>query len=97
EPARAQRLLPGVPGRQNALAAQAALGVVQQPPGPIRIAARPPDRGCDGHPRLTVLRGGRYGPLAPGGTAVIELPPAAEPGRAQGGRRFAPRTRTPGD
>ena len=42
EPARHQRLLPGVPRREDAVAAQAALRVVQQRPGADRAAARLP-------------------------------------------------------
>ncbi len=40
EPARRQRLLPGVARRQDPVAAQAALGLVQQHPGAGRAAAR---------------------------------------------------------
>ena len=55
-----QRLLPGLARGQDAVAAQAALGVVQQHPGAGRPAARHARRGHGGHPRLAVLRRRRH-------------------------------------
>ncbi len=55
-PARAERLLPGLPGRQDAVAAQAAVGVVQQRGGAPGSAAGAPDHGPGRDPGLPVLR-----------------------------------------
>ncbi len=60
EPARDQRLLPGLPRREDALAAQAALGLVQQHPGAQRAAPRHPGQRHGRDPRLDVLRRRRH-------------------------------------
>ncbi len=60
EPARHQRLLPGLPRREDTVAAQAALGLVQQRPGAQRAAPRHPGRRHGRHPRLDVLRRRRH-------------------------------------
>ena len=64
EPARAQRLLPGLQGREDAVAAQAALRVVQQHPGAHRAAARHPGRRHGRDPGLDVLRRRRHRQVA---------------------------------
>ena len=65
EPARPQRLLPGVQGREDAVPPQAALGVVQQHPGARRAAARHARRRHGRHPRVDVLRRRRHRQVAP--------------------------------
>ena len=78
-PARGDRVLPGVPGRQDAVAAEAAYRVVQQRAGAGRDPARPPGGGPDRDPGLDVLRRGRHGPVA---RSVRGRPPVLDHERA---------------
>ena len=73
EPARLQRLLPGVPRRQDAVATEAALGVVQQHRRPVRDAARPCRRRHGGDPRLDVLRRGGHRQVSLAGLPAVGL------------------------
>ena len=63
---RGERVLPGVPGRQDAVAAQGAVRVVQQRAGARRTAARAPGGRPDHDPGVDVLRRRGYGPVGPG-------------------------------
>jgi hypothetical protein len=60
EPARHQRLLPGLARGEDPLADEAAQRVVQQHRGAARGAGGLPGRGHGGDPRLHVLRGGGH-------------------------------------
>jgi hypothetical protein len=64
EPARHQRLLPGLPRREDAVAAQAAVGVVQQRAGAAGAAARHAAARPGRRPRLALLRRRRRGQVA---------------------------------
>ena len=89
EPARVQRLLPGLARREDPVAAQAALGVVQQRAGALAGAARLPRGRHGGRARLDVLRRRRRRQVGAGGPAVTARALASEH-RARRSRHACP-------
>ena len=86
-----QRLLPGLARREDAVAAQAALGVVQQRAGALAGAARLPGGRHGGRARLDVLRRRRRRQVGPAsGHAEV---PRRDSLRGRRRRRVARRTR----
>src|SRR6266508_1904743 len=76
ESARHQRLLPGVPGREDAVATETAYGVVLECAGAGQPAAGLPGARPDRDPRLDVLRRRRHRQVAASGRSRLSRSPA---------------------